>query len=202
MVVRQRVLNRLRGLLQAYGPAGLKKRVWDAEFSHGRWNCLDQTFDDCVYPVVERYAARGAILDLGCGSGNTGNELAAASYQHYTGVDISEAALEKARTRTSANGRLRTNEYVQSDIFSYMPVRQFDVILFRDSIYYVPHRRITGMLTRYAAYLRPGGVFIVRMANGAGKYQPIVNAIENGFEVVEKRTFSHPDAIVLVFRAT
>lgn len=193
-------LNRLRGLLQAHGTSRVKRRLWDAEFSRGRWNCLDSTPGDCVYPFVERYGARGAILDLGCGSGTTGNELSATGYRHYTGVDISDVALEKARRRTAENGRAHHHEYVRSDISTYVPARQFDVVLFRDSIYYVPHRRIRSMLERYARHLDPGGVFIVRMANGAGKYRAIVDAIEDSFEVVEKRLFTRPDAIVLVFR--
>ncbi len=70
--------------------------------------------------------------------------------------------------------------YLQSDIFSYVPSQSFDVILFRDSIYYVPRRQITPMLQRYAQYLEEGGVFIVRMAS-VDKYQDIVEIIETHF---------------------
>jgi SAM-dependent methyltransferase len=192
--------NGLRRVLQAYGTENIKRRMWDVEFSRGRWNCLDATPGDCVYPCVEKYANNGRVLDLGCGSGSTGNELDAATYQHYTGVDISEVAIEKARQRTDANGRGDKSRYVQSDIFSYVPDQTFDVILFRDSIYYIPRGRITSMLDRYSKHLRDTGVFIVRIASRSDKYQPIVDRIERHFDVVEERVSDQPEALVIVFR--
>ena len=88
----------------SYGPSGIKKRLWDKEFSSTKWNFIDNTMGDCVYPFLEKYANNGNILDLGCGPGNTANELAASAYKTYIGVDISEAALEKATKRTQENG--------------------------------------------------------------------------------------------------
>lgn len=190
----------LRALLQAYGPEIVKRRLWDVEFSKGRWDCLDRTSDDCVYPYLERYANNGSILDLGCGSGSTGNELDTAAYERYVGVDISDVALAKAQQRTEENRRTDRNRYCQSDIFSYVPSQQFDVILFRDSIYYVPRRQLTAMLQRYAEYLKEGAVFIVRMADG-DKYLDIVETIETHFAVVEKHRADDPRAVVLIFRS-
>lgn len=108
-------------------------------------------------------------------------------------------AIAKAEERTVENGRTARNRYRQSDIFSYVPDRQFDVILFRDSIYYVPHRQINAMLQRYAQYLEADAVFIVRMADG-DKYRDIVETIETHFVVVDRHVADDPKAIVLVFR--
>jgi SAM-dependent methyltransferase len=80
-------------------------------------------------------------------------------------VDISDVAVEKSRRRTEENRREDKNHYLCSDVFNYVPTGQFDVILFRDSIYYVPHGKIIAMLRRYSKYLKEGGVFIVRMWN-------------------------------------
>jgi SAM-dependent methyltransferase len=189
----------LRALLQTYGAGPVKKVLWDVEFSNGRWDCLDRTAGDCVYPFLEKYGSNGSILDLGCGSGSTGNELDTTAYERYVGVDISDVAIERAQQRSEANGRADRNRYRQSDILSYAPDRSFDVILFRDSIYYVPRRHIKAMLQRYAQYLEAGGVFIVRMAD-AEKYQDIVATIETHFAVVEKHTADDPKALVLIFR--
>lgn len=201
MDLRQHARNRIRGLLQAYGTPRVKRRLWDSEFSAGRWSCLDATAGDCVYPFVERLARQGCILDLGCGSGNTGNELDPDSYRLYVGVDVSDVAVERARQRSEENGRGHQNRFAQSDILDYAPERRFDVILFRDSIYYIPHHRIRAVLDRYAKSLQPAGVFVVRMANGNTRYQRIVDTIERSFAIVEKQVFVAPDAIVLVFRA-
>ncbi|MFY9691470.1 MAG: class I SAM-dependent methyltransferase, partial [Candidatus Acidiferrales bacterium] len=146
---------------------------------------------------LEKYANNGSILDLGCGPGNTANELNASVYQHYVGVDISEAALEKARKRTSENGRDRKNVFAQGDFVGYKPTQQFDVILFRESMYHVPIVKIKETLDRYANYLKPAGVLIVRIATSdkehGGKDKPrpaaMVRVMETEFDVVEKRRY-------------
>ncbi len=173
--------------------------LWNAEFSQARWDCLDTTVGDCVYSYIEKAATGGSILDLGCGSGSTANELSANTYRDYTGVDISDVAIDKARKRTEKNGRADKSRFFHSDISSYVPAQQFDVILFRDSIYYVARPRIRPMLDRYSKYLNQGGVFIVRM-DGGGKRGSIVEIIERNFDILEKHMHKQPDAVVLVFR--
>ena len=201
MHLARKVRNVLRGWVQAYGTTTLKAYLWNLEFSRGRWNCLDSTPGDCVYQYVERYANAGSILDLGCGSGSTGNELTPTTYHHYTGVDISEVAIAKARRRTEENGRGDKNRHFQSDLLEYAPNQQFDVILFRDSIYYVARGKIKAMLYRYSTYLKEGGVFIVRMADGSGEYKQIMDTIENHFEVLGTYSFDRPKAVVMIFRS-
>jgi SAM-dependent methyltransferase len=152
-----------------------------------------------VYPYVERYSNQGSILDLGGGSGSTGNELAVNTYRDYTGVDISAVAIEKAKIRSKENQRTEKNSYLQSDIFSYTPTKHFDVILFRESIYYVPRAQVKPMLDRYSCYLETRGVFIIRMIGGS-EYGEIVDTISTHFAVVEKHVSDNPQALVLVFR--
>lgn len=194
--VNRKVRNALRGLVQRYGTADIKKSLWDREFASGRWDCLDSMAEDCLYSYVEKYAKEGSILDLGCGPGSTGNELNGESYGFYTGVDISDVAIEKARSRTERNHRSAKNEYFQSDIHIYVPARSYDVIVFGDSIYYVPEPSHSRMLGRYSDYLNQGGVFIVRIK---GERPAILTMIESQFLVIEKQL--HWDLIwVIVFR--
>jgi SAM-dependent methyltransferase len=175
--------------------------MWNREFSAGRWDHLDATPGDCVYPFVEKYANGGSILDLGCGSGNTANELAASSYRDYTGVDVSDVAIDKAIKRTEENGRAHQNRFSQSDILTYVPTQKFDVILFRESIYYFRPSKIKPMLDRYASYLKNGGVFIVRMLEWTGKFQSLRELIEVNFGVLERHFSDEPRAMVVVFQA-
>jgi 2-polyprenyl-3-methyl-5-hydroxy-6-metoxy-1,4-benzoquinol methylase len=200
MGLAKRIHNLTRRLLQAYGPEKVKSHLWDVEFAQGQWDCLDSTPNDCVYAFIEKYANQGSILDLGCGSGSTGNEVAVTAYGSYTGVDISGVAIGKAKERTEKTGRADKNRFFQSEISSYMPTQQFDVILFRDSIYYyVTSASIKTMLQRYSKHLKPSGVFIVRMAN-RDKHKSIVDIIASNFEVIEKHAPEQSDDVVLVFR--
>jgi SAM-dependent methyltransferase len=187
-------------LLQTRGTKSVKRSLWNKEFTAGRWTSLDETPGDCVYPYVEKYARNGSILDLGCGAGNTGTELGAKTYRHYTGVDISDVAIEKARRRTEENRRATKNSYFQSDILSYMPTQQYDVILLREVIFYIPPRKTRSMLHRYSPYLKQGGVFIVRIWNIDGKYKTFVDTIESNFLVVETYVEEQTTTAVIVFR--
>jgi SAM-dependent methyltransferase len=188
--------NVARGLIQRHATAGIKQRLWDLEFSHGRWNCLDTMRGDCVYSHVERYANGGSILDLGCGPGTTGIELSADAYARYTGVDISAIAVEKASKKAADHDRAGKNSYSQGDIFGYVPTQPHDVILFGDSIYYVQARLILPMLRRYSNYLKADGVFVARIYGR--RYQAILDLIERNFDVLEKRLYD-PEVFVIVF---
>ena len=190
--------NVLRGLLQRYGPPSIKQALWDREFARGKWDCLEQMGSDPIYPHLEQHARQGSILDLGCGPGTTANELSPAVYQTYTGVDISEVALQTARRRSAQQGRAHQHDYVRADLDAYIPTRSHDVILLGDSLYYLPHGIIPSVLTRYARYLTPGGVLIIKL-NGMPKHYPIVTMIEQTFEVLDK-TFYAPDVYVLTCR--
>jgi len=185
-------------ILKKYGYSSTKNAIWDAEFSSGQWDYLEHTSDDPIYHYLEKYSNNGNILDLGCGSSNTGNEMDASKYCSYTGVDISERAIQRALVRSVNNGRLEKNEYFCADITSYVPRMCYDVILFRESIYYIPKFRIKGILDRYSDYLKESGVFIVRMCD-RNKYNSIVRLIEKAYQVLDRSSLRHAN-IILVFK--
>jgi SAM-dependent methyltransferase len=203
MYVAERTLTFMRSLLKSYGPSIVKKRLWDAEFSGGKWNFIDDTRGDCVYSYLEKYARNGSILDLGCGPGNTANELTTQAYQRYVGVDISEAALQKGRKRSIENGRGEKNLFLQGDFINYEPAQQFDIILFRESMYHVPIGRIKSVLDHYSQFLVEGGVFIVRMNTKGGKLgrpKTMADLIASEFDLVERNQHGDSGATVIVVR--
>jgi SAM-dependent methyltransferase len=208
MYIVDRTVRFARGFMLSYGPTGIKKRLWDKEFSGTKWDFIDNTVGDCVYPYLEKYAKNGSILDLGCGPGNTANELDADVYQSYTGVDISEAALAKAVKRTRESGRTGKNTFVNSDFLGYEPPQDFDIILFRESLYHVPYGQVLPILKKFSKHLKSDGVFIVRLY--AGDHRPGViktrvtaklDLIRREFAVIESRQFDLPAfPNVFVFR--
>jgi 2-polyprenyl-6-hydroxyphenyl methylase/3-demethylubiquinone-9 3-methyltransferase len=188
--------NVLRGLRQVWGTPRIKQKLWDKEFAEGRWDFIENTANDIVYLFIEKYSRNGSILDLGCGAGNTGCELNDSAYREYTGVDISDVALEKARLRSEACQRGRINRYAQSDISTYIPDREYEVILFRESIYYIPRSHIKNTLERYSRYLKDGGVLIVRL-HDAKVADDLLKLIGSSFKILEDHR-SYPSGPVVV----
>jgi len=209
MHIARRALIFVQGLLASYGPSSIKKKLWDRDFSGGKWDFIDNTAGDCIYPHLEKYAKNGSILDLGCGPGNTANELASAVYRNYIGVDISEVALAKAVKRTQENGRADKNSFVSSDFLGYSPTQDFDIILFRESLYHVPYGQVLPILKKYSKHLKKNGVFIVRLYAGdisTGKIKfrmkRKLNLIKREFDILEAHQYEKPGTpTVLVFRS-
>jgi 2-polyprenyl-3-methyl-5-hydroxy-6-metoxy-1,4-benzoquinol methylase len=195
----KRALNILRALVQMRGPKRMKESLWNKEFANGRWDYLDHTTSDYIYPLLHTYIRGGRILDLGCGSGNTGNELQDSSYSGYLGVDISSVAVEKARQRSQAEGRGSKNQYVTGEITSFTPECKFDVILFRESLFYVPRAEIVPTLRRYQQHLTPSGVFMVRMYDRV-KYSDIISTIQTNFTVTDRVDSTEAGSVILIFR--
>src|SRR5208283_4462567 len=194
-----KLTNGIQAILKLWGASFLKKLIWESEFKSGRWNYIDNTTEDIIYHHLEKYSKNGSFLDLGCGAGNTGNEMDVNKYKYYTGVDISEVAIRKAIIRSTENQRNDKNKYLQADIANYVPREKYNIILLRESINYTPKSRVKGLLEMYSAYLEDNGVFIVRMSDRE-KYGAIVRIIEESFIVVEKYLADHTRAIIIVFR--
>lgn len=203
MYITERVQTLMRGFMKSYGPTRIKKRLWDEEFSGTHWDFINDTAGDCVYPHLERYAHGGSILDLGCGPGNTANELAVGAYRTYVGVDISEAALEKAVARTERNGRADKNHFEVADFISYEPREQYDVILFRESMYHVPLGKVKATLDRLSKHLKESGVFLVRIVPWDGRMNSSVakiKVITDAFEMIEQCQYPDHGPMILAFR--
>lgn len=198
----------IASILKNYGPSNVKKFLWDKEFSGSKWDFIDNTAGDCIYPHLEKYAQKGDILDLGCGPGNTANELSSAAYCNYVGVDVSEVALAKAMTRTQKSGRANKNTFVRADLVGYVPTHEFDVILFRESLYHVPLGQILPIMSKYSRYLKTSGVFVVRLyaADKTGKPKHRVTTkidlIMRELDIVESSQYCNVPGLptVLVFR--
>ena len=207
MYIVERSLRFVRGFLLSYGPTNIKKHFWEKEYTGGKWNFADNTVGDCVYRHLDKYAPGKEILDIGCGSGNTATEMAD-TYKSYVGVDISQKALDKAAERSREVGRGAKNRFECSDFLTYVPSQQYDIILFRESLYHVPLGKVKATLDQYSVYLKEGGVFIVRLFAGDRKTNEsrarptaMLANIEADFDVLEKGQYEdNGRPTVIVFR--
>jgi len=198
------ITNVFRAFLKRRGVAVVKQRIWDHEYRSGKWErtglkeASHKQTRDIVLDVIDRYGRGKDILDLGCGDGATGLEIAD-TYRQYVGVDVSRVAILSARLSFRQDSpRTRNNTYLVSDISTFVPEGQSAVILFRESIYYFSAHLIKRMLHRYSSFLVPGGVFVVRLHDRV-KYHRITEFIEQHYRVVERCESQDNAGLVLVF---
>lgn len=97
------------------------------------------------------------VLDLGAGAGDVSMIAAqlVGPSGAVTGIDLNPAVLATARQRASDAG-LSNVTFVDGDFATLVPDRQFDAIIGRLVLLYVPNA--AAVLTRLAQHLRPGGI--------------------------------------------
>jgi SAM-dependent methyltransferase len=179
-----------RGLIKRYAPTFLKQMSWESEFKRGRH----------LHALSADYRSR--ICDsIGCSDGHIGFGLNLSKYASYTGVDISETAVREAgeKTRSIAPARITKNTFVCADIGKYTPAMSFDLILFKDSLYYFTARELPLVLEHYRAFLKPGGLFLVEM-DDIERHRWISIFIRQHYAVLEDREDPQRDLALLVFR--
>lgn len=106
----------------------------------------------------------GSILDLGCAGGTLALCLDR-GFVTYSGVDISDYAIAKAREEL-AEAVLPVNlacGFEAASVEAYQPQRQYDVIVFNEVMYYLDLAAVSATLRRYADHLAPGGVIVVSL---------------------------------------
>ena len=99
----------------------------------------------------------GRALDLACGEGQNGIWLASLGWE-VTGVDFSEVAIAKARTRAAREAV--DVEFVCEDLVTYEPGESaYDLVVL---LYlHIPGSWRPGVLARAAAALRAGGTLVL-----------------------------------------
>jgi 2-polyprenyl-3-methyl-5-hydroxy-6-metoxy-1,4-benzoquinol methylase len=136
------------------------KPRWDLEYRTDKWRYMHGLEELSRYSVVIGYARyfhpEGSLLDLGSGEGILQQRLGRSNYSRYVGVDVSQAAIDVARSRE--DGRTR---FLCSDVATFVPDEQFDVIVFNEVLYYFSDPVL--VLRHYEQFLKPDGIFIVSM---------------------------------------
>nr|WP_240979285.1 class I SAM-dependent methyltransferase [Streptomyces sp. HNM0574] len=127
------------------------------------------------FPAPERLAARWAedclrrhgagpdLLDLGCGTGRDAAYLHGAG-REVTGADLSEAMLAHAREHHPGP------RYVRADLRGFdLGAGAFDSVVCMDSslLYCHTNEELDGLFRSCARALRPGGLLVAEMRNGA-----------------------------------
>jgi len=107
---------------------------------------------------------RPLILDIGCGSGISTQELAKLSRGKVIGIDIDQAALDRFARRIKKAGLADQIRVMNCSMFDMdFPDRSFDIVWAEGSIYAIGFER---GLRKWKQLLKPGGCLVVHDEQG------------------------------------
>ncbi len=125
-----------------------------------RYSTTELVWSEGPNQFVEEIAgelAPGRALDLACGEGRNAIWLASQGWQ-VTGIDFSEAAIEKARRLSEAAGVVV--EWQCANVVTFEPpATSFDLVLL--SYLHLPSHEMIQVLASTTAALAPGGALLV-----------------------------------------
>jgi SAM-dependent methyltransferase len=179
-------------LVTRVGGTVLRRLAFDQYYIRGRWDYFDKEDRIEMVKLVVKYAKKGRILDMGCGTGTLASKLSTSDFEYYLGIDVSPEAIARARKNQSEKIHFKTG-----NIQSYPCKDTFDLIVFEESLYYVPFLR-RRLLQDLAQRLRSNGVFIVTVAHPS-RFSGMVQMIRRNFQVFEDRCFKNSQRLLLVF---
>ncbi len=154
---------KLVSMLKPYEPMGQGRELLDAQYAAADWDYLRSSGEAPRFGVVSAYcrllASNGSVLEVGCGEGFLLEHLDRSRYRHFTGIDISSVAIDRARGLEDD----RTT-FVCSDAESYVPDRRHELIVFTEVLEYFDDP--LALVQRYEPFLTENGCFIVSMFSG------------------------------------
>jgi 2-polyprenyl-3-methyl-5-hydroxy-6-metoxy-1,4-benzoquinol methylase len=174
-------------------PAEIKqdKASWENAYRQGDWDSLSSDAEYAHNLVVGGFIRRRAtpysLLDVGCGSGVILRYLDLTQVTQYTGVDLTQAALDRVEPKRPQD------RHICSSLEEFNPAEKWDVILFNEVLYYT-HDPVA-QLRRFEPCLNPGGVFVVSMhkkANPLAYNNRCIRRVRNHFN---RAHYSMVDAV-------
>lgn len=124
-----------------------------------------------------------SILDIGCGTGGYLLHLALCNQSgFYTGIDINETVILKAKEQASNLGLLNT-QFIHTSMERWETSRYYDAVLMNNILhYYSPESRIE-LLRRAKQYLTSNGVILLitplYLEKGGERFSAAFNAFMN-----------------------
>lgn len=175
-----------------FGPARLRGLAFDEKYRRGDWNFNGESSDE-LPAAIRKYSRNGDLLILGCGGASILKGFQPGTFASVLGLDLSAEAVRLAGRFAGKNISFQVG-----DMVTFQCPRDYDVILFSESLNYVPSLQQEEFLKRLVKHLKPDGVLIVTLAQAA-RYHAIIELIRSHFQVVEDRKFSNSERHLLIF---
>ena len=121
----------------------------------------------------------GDTLSLGCGAGHLDRIFKdrGFSFRSFTGIDISTAAVDRARLLATAAALAPAVRYTVADLnLLELPPRSFDFIYFSQSLHHI--EALEHVLEQCRRALRPDGLLLVNEFVGPSRFQWTARQIE------------------------
>ncbi len=175
--------RKLLSRVTPYRPMGQGQNLLDTQYASAEWDYLRNIEEAPRFGIVSAYcrllASDGSLLEVGCGEGFLLEQLDRSRYRHFTGIDISAVAIERARALEDDR-----TVFVRAEAESYVPDRTFEVIVFNEVLEYFDEP--LELTRRYEPFLAPGGHLVASMfaAPYTARSQRIWKMLESRYEVV------------------
>lgn len=158
-------------LARRFGGARLTAWAENDQYRRGKWVYLGNDRRPMVTELVEKLAAGGRVVEHGCGEGHLARSVDPRSYESYVGYDISEVAIELARSYESAP----TCRFEVEEFTTWPGDRDLQLIVIEECLYYLRLAQMEPFLRRCHESLRPGGAMLVTFTDPV-RYQSTVDA--------------------------
>jgi demethylmenaquinone methyltransferase/2-methoxy-6-polyprenyl-1,4-benzoquinol methylase len=175
-------------------------RACAAEYDRGARYAYEVSYPKLV-AALERFAPRGRVLELACGTGQWTAELVKHA-AHLTALDSSEEMLAINRARVARSDV----EYVHADVFAWLPSARYDVVFFSAWLSHVPPQRFDAFWALLDTCLSERGrVFVIDELRAAaaleraipGAAAPAVERrLASGAQYRAVKVFYEPHALV------
>ena len=152
------------GALQSRAPAGYVSGLYDRHANEFEQRLIDKLEYDAPQRLGQLLpgwlpAQLGEVIDLGCGTGLSGQALSKAfEIDQLTGVDLSQQMLQQAKYKGCYQ------QLICSDILSFIPAARADLIIASDVLIYLGD--LKPLFDKLPQWLKPGGIFACTLELG------------------------------------
>jgi SAM-dependent methyltransferase len=150
-----------------------RKRRWDKQYQRGQWENLKSEQESARYyqiiDYLKKYSVENpSILDIGCGDGVLNERMHGVDFSYFLGLDFSKVSVEQAKAK-----KFPFAEFIAADVITFMPKRNFDVVIFNEAFYYIHDSEKNRVLNRMLDHLNHHGIIITsiyREGTGCWEY--------------------------------